>query len=107
MPGSTRSSAKGSGCGCGSTSTTRSPATVAALDHGFPGIYNLADDGTQTLAEWLPAYAEWVGGPPPPREELPAGADPNDYFYPLLMRGISSAKAKAELGFSPSPRPWA
>lgn len=81
-------------------------ATVAALDHGAPGVYNVADDEAQPLSEWLPAYARWVGGPPPPHEPLPAGADPNDYFYPLLMRGVSSERARRELGFTPSPRPW-
>lgn len=81
-------------------------ATVAALDRGADGVYNIVDDEMQPMSEWLPAYARWVGGPPPPREPLPEGADPRDYFYPLLMRGVSNAKAKAELGFTPRARPW-
>ncbi len=81
-------------------------ATVAALDRGAPGIYNIADDDQQPMSEWLPAYARWVGGPPPERIPVPPDANPYDYFYPLLMRGVSSDKAKRELGFAPSPRPW-
>jgi len=81
-------------------------ATVAALDRGAPGTYNIADDDQQPMSEWLPAYARWVGGAPPARVPVPADANAYDYFYPLLMRGVSSAKAKRDLGFAPSPRPW-
>lgn len=82
-------------------------ATVAALTVGEPGIYNIVDDEMQPMSEWLPAFARWVGGPPPPHEAVPDGADPYDYFYPLLMRGASNAKAKAALGFAPRARGWA
>jgi len=81
-------------------------AALLALDHGGPGVYNIADDEAQPLSEWLPAYARWLGGPPPPRTPLPAAADPHDYFNALLIRGVTSDKAKAELGFTPGPRPW-
>lgn len=80
-------------------------ATVAALDRGA-GVYNIVDNDMQPMSEWLPAYARWVGGPPPPHQPLSEDANPYDYFYPLLMRGVSNERAKADLGFSPRPRPW-
>jgi len=36
-------------------------ATVAALQHGDPGIYNIVDDEPAVVADWLPVYAESVG----------------------------------------------
>ena len=37
-------------------------ATVAAIERGRPGIYNVADDEPAPVREWLPALAEAVGG---------------------------------------------
>ncbi len=42
-------------------------ATVAAMEHGAPGIYNVVDDDPAPLREWVPAYAEAVGAKPPRR----------------------------------------
>ena len=39
-------------------------ATVAALERGAPGIYNVVDDEPATVAEWLPALAEAIGARP-------------------------------------------
>ena len=33
-------------------------ATVAAVEHGSRGIYNVVDDDPATVAEWLPALAQ-------------------------------------------------
>ena len=33
-------------------------ATVAAVDHGGRGIYNVVDDEPAPVAEWLPALAQ-------------------------------------------------
>jgi 2-alkyl-3-oxoalkanoate reductase len=41
-------------------------ATVAALTVP-PGIYNVVDDDPSPVSRWLPAFAQWVGAPPPPR----------------------------------------
>ena len=41
-------------------------ATVAAL-RAAPGIYNIVDDQPIGLGVWLPAFADWVGAPPPPK----------------------------------------
>ncbi len=32
-------------------------ATVHALEHGEPGIYNIVDDEPASVADWLPVYA--------------------------------------------------
>jgi len=40
-------------------------ATVAALT-ADPGVYNLVDDDPSPQAVWLPAFARFVGAPPPP-----------------------------------------
>src|SRR5262249_56850996 len=42
-------------------------ATVAALEHGRPGIYNVVDDEPARVAEWLPFLARAVGAKPPRR----------------------------------------
>ena len=45
-------------------------ATVAAIEGGAPGIYNIVDDDPAPVTEWLPELARQVGGPQPRR--LPA-----------------------------------
>lgn len=83
-------------------------ATVAALNV-HPGVYNIVDDNPSPLAEWLPAFARFVGAPPPPRiseqQALEAGG-PDATYYALQLRGASNAKAKREFGFSPRPLEW-
>jgi nucleoside-diphosphate-sugar epimerase len=36
-------------------------ATVAAVEHGRRGIYNVVDDDPAPVAEWLPALAQMLG----------------------------------------------
>jgi nucleoside-diphosphate-sugar epimerase len=84
-------------------------AVVAALDHGAPGIYNVADDEPAPLREWLPLYAEALGAKPPRRvpawlARLVAGADLASTA--VSMRGASNAKAKRELGWQPAHPSW-
>ncbi|HZC74195.1 MAG TPA: NAD(P)-dependent oxidoreductase [Jatrophihabitans sp.] len=40
-------------------------ATVAAVERGAPGVYNVVDDEPAPVYEWLPYLAEAVGGKPP------------------------------------------
>src|ERR1700748_479905 len=40
-------------------------ATVAAIERGRRGIYNVVDDDTASVAEWLPALAHELGAPKP------------------------------------------
>jgi len=48
-------------------------ATVAALDNGGPGIYNVVDDEPAPVREWLPFLAERVGATKPIRLPSPRG----------------------------------
>ena len=42
-------------------------ATVAAVERGRPGIYNIVDDDPAPVSEWLPVYAEALGAKKPCR----------------------------------------
>ncbi|MER6973554.1 NAD(P)-dependent oxidoreductase [Nocardioides sp. NPDC000445] len=84
-------------------------ATVAALDRGAPGIYNIVDDEPAPVNQWIPLLAEEVGGRNPMR--LPAWlARPliGEFGVALMtsVRGSSNAKAKRELGWTPSYATW-
>lgn len=84
-------------------------ATVAALDHGTPGIYNVVDDDPVTFAEQVPALAELLGAKPPRR--VPSwlarlGAGSVGVELMTSQRGASAAKAKRELGWAPVYASW-
>ena len=84
-------------------------ATVAAIEQGAPGIYNIVDDDPAPIAEWLPYLAEQLGGKKPMR--LPAWlARPLIGQFGLALmttvRGSSNAKAKRELGWTPQYASW-
>jgi nucleoside-diphosphate-sugar epimerase len=84
-------------------------ATVAALDHGRAGIYNVVDDEPAPLREWLPVYAEALGAKPPRRvplwlAKLVAGAAVAENA--VALRGASNAKAKRELEWQPRYPSW-
>ena len=40
-------------------------ATVAAVERGAPGIYNVVDDEPAPMSEWVPVYAEAIGAKRP------------------------------------------
>src|SRR6516164_3485750 len=42
-------------------------ATIAAMEQGAPGVYNVVDDEPASVAEWLPYVARAVGARPPLR----------------------------------------
>jgi nucleoside-diphosphate-sugar epimerase len=84
-------------------------ATVAALERGAPGIYNVVDDEPAPLRDWLPAYAEALGAKPPWRvpkliARLVAGRQGAGMATDL--RGASNARAKRELGWAPRYPSW-
>jgi nucleoside-diphosphate-sugar epimerase len=84
-------------------------ATVAALDHGAPGIYNVTDDEPAPAKEWLPVYAEVLGAKAPRRvptwlARLVGGRMAVEFG--VNLRGASNAKAKRELGWRPSRPSW-
>jgi nucleoside-diphosphate-sugar epimerase len=79
-------------------------ATVAAVERGRRGIYNVVDDDPVTAAEWLPAVAEALGAKPPRRVPRWLGRLLGGEAVAVMMtevRGASNAKAKRELGWAP------
>ena len=84
-------------------------ATVAAVERGEPGIYNVVDDDPAPMSEWVPAYAEAIGAKPPRRfpawlARLIAGKE--TVGMATGLRGASNAKAKAALGWEPAYASW-
>jgi nucleoside-diphosphate-sugar epimerase len=84
-------------------------ATVAALDHGAPGVYNVTDDDPAPVAEWLPHLAAVLGAKPP--RHVPAwvarfAIGEAGLVLMTEMRGASNARAKAELGWAPRHSSW-
>jgi nucleoside-diphosphate-sugar epimerase len=84
-------------------------ATVAALDHGPPGIYNVVDDEPAAMREWLPLYAEAIGARRPLRvptwlARIVGGAAAVNFG--TQMRGASNGKAKRELDWAPRYPSW-
>jgi nucleoside-diphosphate-sugar epimerase len=78
-------------------------ATVAAVDRGAPGLYQIVDDDPAPVSEWLPALAAAVGGRPPRR--IPAWAARlliGEHGVAMMceIRGASNARAKRELGWT-------
>lgn len=47
-----------------------SSATVAAVTQGNTGIYLITNNRPLPVGVWLPAYAQWLNAPPPPRGRL-------------------------------------
>ena len=84
-------------------------ATVAAVERGAPGIYNVVDDEPAPMREWVPVLAEAAGAKPPRRvpvwlARLVAGSQAADFA--LELRGASNEKAKRELGWEPAHPSW-
>jgi nucleoside-diphosphate-sugar epimerase len=78
-------------------------ATVLAVEHEGPAIYNIVDDEPAPAREWLPEVAKIVGSKPPRR--FPAWLARLFAGEALVMmgtesRGASNAKAKRELGWT-------
>jgi nucleoside-diphosphate-sugar epimerase len=84
-------------------------ATVAALEHGKPGIYNIVDDDPAPVAEWLPYLAEVAGAKPPRHLPLWLGRLVGGEHMVVMMdesRGASNEKARRELGWEPAHHSW-
>jgi nucleoside-diphosphate-sugar epimerase len=78
-------------------------ATVLALEHDGPAVYNIVDDEPSPTREWLSELARIVGAKPPQRfprllGRLFAGEVP--VVMATESRGASNAKAKRELGWT-------
>jgi nucleoside-diphosphate-sugar epimerase len=84
-------------------------ATVAALERGKPGIYNIVDDDPAPVAEWLPYLAEVAGAKPPRHLPLWLGRLVGGEHMVVMMdesRGASNEKARRELGWEPEHHSW-
>jgi nucleoside-diphosphate-sugar epimerase len=84
-------------------------ATVAAVEHGRRGIYNVVDDEPAPVAEWLPALAQAIGAPKPRHVPTFVGrmfAGEPGIVMMTEVRGASNAKAKRELGWEPRHASW-
>lgn len=84
-------------------------ATVAAIENGTPGIYNIVDDDPAPVAEWLPELARKLGAKTPMRVPRFVGRLAAGEAGVVLMtelRGASNAKAKRELGWRPAHPSW-
>jgi nucleoside-diphosphate-sugar epimerase len=84
-------------------------ATVAAVDRGAPGVYNITDDEPAPMSEWVPVLAEAAGARRPLRAplwlaRLVGGRQAADFASEL--RGASNEKAKRELGWQPAHPTW-
>ena len=78
-------------------------ATVAAIEHGERGIYNVVDDEPAPVSVWLPAAADVLGAKPPRRLPRWLGRIAAGEAATVMMtevRGASNKKAKRELGWS-------
>jgi 2-alkyl-3-oxoalkanoate reductase len=83
-------------------------ATVAAVERGAPGVYNVVDDDPAPMRDWLPEFAAVLGAKPPRRvpvwlAKLFAGANAG---MAAAMRGASNERAKRELGWAPRYSSW-
>jgi nucleoside-diphosphate-sugar epimerase len=84
-------------------------ATVAAVEHGRRGVYNVVDDDPAPVAEWLPALAQQLGSKKPmhvPRFIGRLFAGEAGAMMMTDLRGASNAKAKRELGWTPAHPSW-
>jgi nucleoside-diphosphate-sugar epimerase len=84
-------------------------ATVAAVEHGSRGVYNVVDDDPAPVAEWLPALAQVLGGKKPLRVPRFVGrlfAGEPGVVMMTEIRGASNDKAKRELGWRPAHSTW-
>jgi nucleoside-diphosphate-sugar epimerase len=83
-------------------------ATVAAVERGPTGIYNVVDDEPAPVTEWVPVFAEAVGAKPPRHVPLWLGrlVAKANAVQMTTMRGASNDKAKRELGWEPGYASW-
>jgi nucleoside-diphosphate-sugar epimerase len=77
-------------------------ATVLALEHDGPAVYNIVDDEPAPVREWLPVLASALGAKPP--RHFPVWlarlfAGEAGVMLGTEARGASNVKAKRELGW--------
>jgi 2-alkyl-3-oxoalkanoate reductase len=89
--------------------TDAAAATLATVERGAPGVYNVVDDDPAPVAEWLPYLAQVAGAKPPLRVPAWLGRLLAGQFVVAQMttsRGSSNQKARKELGWEPRYPSW-
>jgi nucleoside-diphosphate-sugar epimerase len=84
-------------------------ATVAAVERGTRGVYNVVDDEPAEASAWLPYLADVVGAQPPMHVPVWLGrllAGEVAVRWMTEIRGSSNAKAKRELDWRPAWTTW-
>lgn len=84
-------------------------ASVRAVEHGPPGIYNVVDDDPQPVRVWLPEYARQIGARPPlrvPPSLARVVSGPLPVYWSTGLPTVANTKAKAELGWQPRWASW-
>lgn len=84
-------------------------ATAAAVESGSSGIYNVVDDEPAPVSEWLSFLAHCAHAQPPRR--VPAWMARlliGEHLVTVMneIRGVSNAKIKRELGWTPQWPSW-
>ncbi|MGH9160986.1 MAG: NAD-dependent epimerase/dehydratase family protein [Vicinamibacteraceae bacterium] len=84
-------------------------ATLAAVERGAPGLYNVVDDEPAPISEWLPYLAQTLEAKPPRHVPVWLGRLLGGDLAVAVMnesRGSSNAKAKRELDWQPKYPTW-
>jgi nucleoside-diphosphate-sugar epimerase len=84
-------------------------ATVASIERGAAGIYNVVDDDPAPISDWLPVFADAIGAKRPMRVPLFLArlfGGKAAVVMTTQLRGASNAKAKRELGWQPAHPSW-
>lgn len=84
-------------------------ATVLALEHEGPAIFNIVDDEPAPVREWLPVLTQALGAKPP--RHLPVWLARRLAGEAAVVMGTeataaSNARAKRELGWTPAHPSW-
>jgi nucleoside-diphosphate-sugar epimerase len=89
--------------------TDAAAATLAAVESGAAGAYNVVDSDPAPVADWLPYLAQVAGAKPPLRMPARLGRLLAGEFVVAQMtdgRGASNEKARKELGWEPRYASW-
>jgi nucleoside-diphosphate-sugar epimerase len=89
--------------------TDAAAATLAAVERGEPGVYNVVDSDPAPVTQWLPYLAQVAGAKPPLRVPAWIGRLLAGEFVVAQMttsRGYSNEKARKELGWEPRYASW-
>lgn len=84
-------------------------ATVAALEGGAPGVYNVCDDEPAPAHAWLPHAARCLGAGPPRR--VPAwvarlAAGPHGVHFATTLRGNDNRRFRETFAWTPDRPTW-